>query len=469
MQQMYRESAIICAPVHQPGNAITIIRVSGPGSVELCDSIFTARRRGRLIREKGFTLVYGDIVDDDRVIDEVLISIFRSPNSYTGEDMVEIACHGSLYIQNTIISLLIRKGASQARAGEFTQRAFVNGKLDLSQAEAVADLIAAESEASHRVAIAQLKGGFSNEISSMRSELLNLVSLLELELDFGEEDVEFADRNKLRDITLKIRQYAVDLSSSFAAGNAIKRGIPVTIAGRPNTGKSTLLNGILMEERAIVSDIPGTTRDAIEDTFTIDGILYRFIDTAGIRHTDDVIENLGIRKTTEKIALSSVVILMTDISMTVSEIIAEAERFRNVILPKETALIVVVNKTDLASPEEMTRLQNELTAGTGLTVIFMSANKPGDYESLRLALGRLSPAASYSGNALLVTNARHYESLLRVGEAMDRVLSGMEEGLPGDLLALDVRQAIHFLGEITGEITTDEILGNIFRNFCIGK
>ncbi|MBM3419956.1 MAG: tRNA uridine-5-carboxymethylaminomethyl(34) synthesis GTPase MnmE [Bacteroidetes bacterium] len=466
---MYRESAIICAPVHQPGSAITIIRVSGPGCIEVCDGIFLARRRGRLIREKGFTLVYGDIVEGDRVIDEVLISIFRAPHSYTGEEMVEIACHGSFFIQNAIVSLLIKNGVSPAGPGEFTKRAFVNGKLDLSQAEAVADLIAAESEALHRVAMAQLKGGFSNEITAMRAELLNLVSLLELELDFGEEDVEFADRKKLTDISRRIRDYAARLSISYSYGNAIKRGIPVTIAGRPNTGKSTLLNGILREERAIVSEIPGTTRDAIEDTFSIDGVLYRFIDTAGIRHTDDVVENLGIRKTTEKISMSSVVILMTDINMTADEIRAEAERFREEILPSQATLIIVVNKIDLADPEVVGQIKAGLGDIAGSEAIFMSANNAGDYENLRLALKANPEAAGIAGNAVLITNARHFEAVSGVAEAMERVLSGIQSGVPSDLIALDVRQAIHFLGEITGEITTDEILGNIFRNFCIGK
>jgi tRNA modification GTPase len=299
---MQSDTRTICAPVHKAGSAITIIRVSGRDAISICEKIFRSKRQGRISDRKGFSLMYGEIVRGEAVIDEVMLSLFRLPHSYSGEDMVEIACHGSFYIQSTILQLLIENGASPAHAGEFTQRAFLNGKIDLSQAEAVADLIASESEAAHRIAMNQLKGGFSKEILLLRAELLDLVSLLELELDFGEEDVEFADRKQLLSIADKILKYTGRLSASFALGNAVKRGIPVAIAGRPNVGKSTLLNGLLNEERAIVSEIPGTTRDAIEDTFTIEGVLYRFIDTAGIRQTDDVIENLGIQKTREKIS-----------------------------------------------------------------------------------------------------------------------------------------------------------------------
>lgn len=466
---MISESATICAPVHQPGSAITIIRVSGPRSIDICDRIFIARRRGRIINERGYTLVYGDIANPGGdVIDEVMISIFRAPQSYTGEDMVEIACHGSFFVQNQIIRLLIDNGASTARAGEFTQRAFLNGKLDLSQAEAVADLIASESETAHRLAMSQLKGGFSREVSSMRGELLNLASLLELELDFGEEDVEFADKTQLRDIATRVSDFSSKLSSSFSLGNAVKRGVPVAIAGRTNVGKSTLLNGLLKEDRAIVSDIPGTTRDAIEDTFTIDGVLYRFIDTAGIRETDDTIENLGIGRTIEKIMTASIVILVTEATLLPEQIKAEILSFRESRISHDKSLIVVVNKTDLAEAPVIEQIRQEAGAISGTPVIFMSALSETEYEDLRAELSSLTGMQEID-NMVVVTNARHYESLIKVEEAMKRVIAGLEESIPTDLVAIDVRQAIHYLGEITGEISTDEILGNIFRNFCIGK
>jgi len=466
---MLRDSTSICAPVHQPGSAITVIRVSGEQSIEICDRIFIARRRGRIVNERGYTLVYGDIANSEGdVIDEVMLSIFRAPQSYTGEDMVEIACHGSFYIQNQIIRLLIENGASPARAGEFTQRAFMNGKMDLSQAEAVADLIASESEAAHRLAIGQLKGGFSKEISSLRTELLNLASLLELELDFGEEDVEFADRTKLHDIATRVRDYSEKLSSSFSVGNAVKRGVPVAIAGRTNVGKSTLLNGLLKEERAIVSDIPGTTRDAIEDTFTIDGVLYRFIDTAGIRETDDMIENLGIGKTMDKIMAASVVILVTEATLSPEKIRAEIESFRENMITGGKSLIVVVNKTDMAEADAVVRIKELTDEQDGIPVVCMSALSDNEYDELRTTLSSQAGLPKLD-NMVVVANARHYESLRNVEEAMKRVITGLDENVPTDLIAIDVRQAIHYLGEITGEISTDEILGNIFRNFCIGK
>jgi len=466
---MLSESLTICAPVHQPGSAITIIRVSGTQSIEICDRIFVARRRGRIVNEKGYTLVYGDIADiNGDVIDEVMLSIYRSPQSYTGEDMVEIACHGSFYIQNQIIRLLIENGASPARAGEFTQRAFLNGKMDLSQAEAVADLIASESAAAHKLAISQLKGGFSKKISSLRDELLNLVSLLELELDFGEDDVQFADRSKLIEIATRVRDYSGSLASSFSVGNALKRGIPVAIAGRTNVGKSTLLNGLLNEERAIVSDIPGTTRDAIEDTFSIGGVLYRFIDTAGLRETDDYIESLGIQRTRDKISASSVVLLVTEAVLTSVEIDSEIEKFRDNSLSEKTSLIVIVNKSDLISDDSLERLRDEVRGTGNEKILFMSAQNDADYHQLRSALSEVT-GISEMGNMVVITNARHYESLIQVVGAMERVLSGLAEDLSTDLISIDARQAIHYLGDITGEISTDEILGNIFRNFCIGK
>lgn len=466
---MQSDIRTICAPVHKPGGAITIIRVSGPDAISICEKIFRAKRQGKIGGRKGFSLVFGEIVSGTAVIDEVLLSLFRSPLSYTGEDMVEIACHGSAYIQNTILQLLIENGSSPARAGEFTQRAFLNRKVDLSQAEAVADLIASESEAAHRIAMNQLKGGFSKEILFLRSELLDLVSLLELELDFGEEDVEFADRKQLLGIAGKILDYAGRLSTSFALGNALKSGIPVAIAGRPNVGKSTLLNGLLNEERAIVSEIPGTTRDAIEDTFTIEGVLFRFIDTAGIRQTDDIVENLGIKKTREKISKATVVIFMTEATISASMIIEEIGNFREQILPANVSLIVVVNKTDMVSESTLNELKESVKEVPGVRVLFMSAAATSGYSLLKSELTEITGVRSLDENMVVITNARHYEALLKITESIERVVNGIESNTPSDLIALDTRQAIHYLGEISGEISTDEILGNIFKNFCIGK
>lgn len=459
----------ICAPVHQPGSAITIIRVTGPDAIVSCEKIFRARKRGKLSREKGFSLIFGDIYSGEMVYDEVLVSVFRSPNSYTGEDMVEIACHGSVYIQAAIIRLLSDHGVSPARPGEFTQRAFLNGKLDLSQAEAVADLISSESESAHRLAMNQLRGGFSAEISGLRSELLNLVSLLELELDFGEEDVEFADRTKLLSIASRIKKYSDRLSESFILGNAIKRGIPVAIVGRPNVGKSTILNGLLNEERAIVSEIPGTTRDSIEDTFILDGVLYRFIDTAGIRDTDDIIENLGIKRTFEKISTASVVILVTEATKSSVSISSELESLTKSINNLQISLLLVVNKTDLISAELLLKQQEELKEAYVGTVIYMSARSSDGYSELKKAISANSGIGKIDSSEVVITNVRHYDALRQVSEAIGRVLEGLTGSISSDLIAIDARHAIYFLGEITGEISSDEILGNIFKNFCIGK
>jgi tRNA modification GTPase len=466
---MQSDIRTICAPVHKAGSAITIIRVSGRDAIAICEKIFRPKRQGKIGTRKGFSLIFGEVVSGTTVIDEVLLSLFLSPHSYTGEDMVEIACHGSAYIQSTILQLLIMYGASPARAGEFTQRAFLNGKIDLSQAEAVADLIASESEAAHRLAMNQLKGGFSKEILLLRAELLDLVSLLELELDFGEEDVEFADRKQLLGIAESILDYTVRLSASFSLGNAVKKGIPVAITGRPNVGKSTLLNGLLNEERAIVSEIPGTTRDAIEDTFTIDGVLYRFIDTAGLRQTDDIIENLGIQKTRDKISKATAVIFMTEATLSAEVINEEIVNFRKTILPDNVSLIVVVNKTDKVRGSTLGVLKESVIERPGMKVLFMSAAEATGYSVLKSALTDITGVISINDNMVVITNARHYEALLRISESIERVLEGIENNTPSDLIALDTRQAIHYLGEISGEISSDEILGNIFKNFCIGK
>ena len=467
---MIRSEETICAPATGSGGAISIIRVSGQESLSIVSKIFfSLDKTVNILKNKGFTVVFGDIRNNDEVIDEVLVTIFRSPNSYTGENSVEISCHASHYIIKKILELLISNGASMAMPGEFTQRAFMNGRLDLLQAEAVADVIASSTSLANRVAMNQMRGGFSSEIAKLRSELLNFASLIELELDFGEEDVEFADRSDLRKIIINVKDLADRLSHSFSAGNAIKNGIPVAIVGKPNSGKSTLLNSLLMEDRAIVSDIPGTTRDTIEDTIVIDGIEFRFIDTAGLRETTDVIESMGIKKTFEKIDQASVVLLIDEISDSAEKINKRIKTIREKIIGKGKKLILLINKTDTAFPGEEYKLREILLLEENETVLFISAKKKTGLENLRNELSDVVIKDKISSDEVIVTNVRHYEALIKVSESLGRVLDGFERYMPDDLIATDIRQAIHYLGEITGVITSDEILGNIFRNFCIGK
>jgi tRNA modification GTPase len=364
---------------------------------------------------------------------------------------------------------MIRFGALPALPGEFTQRAFLNGKMDLSQAEAVADLVASGTRAAHRIAVNQMRGGFSAEIVKLRSELLKFASLIELELDFGEEDVEFADRKELSSIILRIKELADRLADSFRFGNVIKNGVPVAIVGKPNSGKSTLLNALLNEERAIVSDIPGTTRDAIEDSIVINGVEYRFIDTAGLRDTSDVVESLGIRKTNEKILQASVILLVDEISGTAEMINQRADSIRRMITGFDKRLIVLVNKTDEGDQASADRLKQKIYLDIDDTLLFISAKNLTGLDKLRSRLGKIIDKERLNQEGVIITNLRHYEALRHVSESLGRVISGLDEHLPEDLIAIDIRQAIHYLGEITGEITTDEILGNIFRNFCIGK
>jgi tRNA modification GTPase len=467
---MIRSDATICAPATGHGGAIAVIRISGSRSLAICANIFIPSDKNiELVDLKGFTVVYGDIISGKEIIDDVLLTVFRSPHSYTGEDSVEISCHASPYIIKTILGLLLKNGAIPAMPGEFTQRAFLNGKIDLSQAEAVADLIASSTSVAHRVAINQMRGGVSDEIAKLRSELLNFASLIELELDFGEEDVEFADRNELSAIIITVKELAGRLAESFMAGNAIKNGIPVAIVGKPNSGKSTLLNALLMEEKAIVSEIPGTTRDTIEDTIVIDGIEYRFIDTAGLRETTDVIEALGIKKTYEKISQASVILLIDEVSDDAESINQRAGAIRETIGETGKRLIILINKTDTASPDRLQFLQNTLNQGERDKLLFISAKEKTGLEDLRLALSNIIIKEKLSSDSVVITNIRHYEALLRVSESLGRVLEGVGNKIPEDLIAIDIRQAIHYLGEITGEITSDEILANIFSKFCIGK
>lgn len=468
---MYTTGETICAPATGTGGAIAMIRMSGPLSTGICGKIFfSAERNIDISAQKGYTIVYGDIRSGEEIIDDVLISVFRKPHSYTGEDSVEISCHASPYIIAKILQLLIENGAIMAFPGEFTRRAFMNGRMDLSQAEAVADIISSTSKAAHKIAINQMRGGFSDEIKKLRSELLNFASLIELELDFGEEDVEFANRNDLKAIIVKVRMMADNLASSFITGNALKNGIPVAITGKPNSGKSTLLNALLMEERAIVSDIPGTTRDTIEDTVIIDGIEYRFIDTAGLRETTDVIESLGIQRTYEKIRQASIILLIDEISDDSELINKHAEKLRQIIDYNSQRLIILINKIDLVtSPYVAPELAGKLYLGEKDSLIFISARDKTGLDELRKNLSDRSLKDKIDSNEVIISNIRHYEALVHVSESLGRVLEGLENNVPEDLLAIDIRQAIHYLGEITGEITTDEILGNIFKNFCIGK
>ena len=467
---MIRRDETICAPATQTGGAIALIRISGPESIRICNTLFfAASGMVRLEDIEANRQVHGAIKDGSEVIDDVLVTIFRAPRSYTGEDSVEISCHGSSFIQKKILELLIMGGCSAAQPGEFTRRAFLNGKMDLSQAEAVADLVASSTRSAHRIAINQMRGGVSEEIGQLRAELLHFASMIELELDFGEEDVEFADRSELVRIINKIKAITEKLATSFELGNAIKNGIPVAIVGKPNSGKSTLLNALLMEEKAIVSDIPGTTRDVVEDTIVIDGIEFRFIDTAGLRETTDIIESIGIKKTLEKIAQASVILLVDEVTDHPGQINKRAENLRKMISGSEKKIVIVVNKADLSGPAEHEQLRKKVTLRAGESLLFISAMAKQGLELLRQVLSEFVEMERLSSDQVIITNLRHFESLKRVSESLVRVESALITGLPEDLIATDVRQAIHYLGEITGEITTDEILGNIFKNFCIGK
>jgi tRNA modification GTPase len=467
---MIRTGDTICAPATSVGGAIAVIRISGLKSLEICDKIFfPLDKTVKLTEQKGFTIVFGVIRTQEEIIDEVLISVFKSPHSYTGEDSAEISCHASTYIVKRILELLVRNGAVPANPGEFTQRAFINGRIDLSQAEAVADLIKSSSSSAHKIAIQQMRGGFSSEIAKLRAELLNFASLIELELDFGEEDVEFADRKDLGKIITNVKSLADRLSASFSLGNVLKNGIPVAIVGKPNSGKSTLLNALLMEDKAIVSEIPGTTRDTIEDNIVIDGIEYRFIDTAGLRDTTDIIESLGIKKTHEKINQASVILLVDEITDTTEAISKRIQAVRDLVKGSDKRLFILINKTDQGNPAMESGIIEDLRLAEEDTLLFISAKEKTGLNELRSKLSELILNNKFSSDGVIISNIRHYEALRHVSESLERVLNGLDEQIPEDLIAIDIRQAIHYLGEITGEITSDEILANIFKNFCIGK
>lgn len=462
---IYNDTIVALATASGAG-AVAIIRVSGTDAITISDSCFkSVTAKKTLVNQKTHTIHLGHIIDDKRTIDEVLVSVFKNPNSYTGEDVVEISCHGSVYIQQEIIQLLLRKGCRMADAGEFTLRAFLNGKLDLSQAEAVADLISSDNEASHQIAIQQMRGGFSSEISKLREELLNFASLIELELDFAEEDVEFADRGEFNALVERIGLVLRRLIDSFAVGNVIKNGIPVAIVGEPNVGKSTLLNALLNEERAIVSDIAGTTRDTIEDELVIDGIGFRFIDTAGIRETKDVVESIGIKKTFEKMEQAQVVVLLfsaIEFKTEAARLKVEIEKIKNRLPLKP--MVIIANKVDTLDAAELERLHTEFK-----DVHLLSAKTGEGVEELKNKLISFVNTGALRKNETIVTNTRHYSSLLKAFEEIEKVKYGLENGISGDLLAIDIRQALYHFGEITGQVTNDELLGNIFANFCIGK
>ena len=464
---MMLQSDIIAAISTPAGiGGIAVVRLSGKGCIGLVDRVFKSPSGKKLAGCKANTIHFGAIMKDDAVFDEVLASVFHSPNSFTGQESVEISCHGSIYIQQGILQLLLDNGARLATAGEFTQRAFMNGKMDLSQAESVADLIASSSAATHRLAMNQMRGGFSTKLIELRTNLLNFASLIELELDFSEEDVEFANRDNLKQAAQNIHIHIQKLADSFALGNVVKTGIPVAIIGETNAGKSTLLNLLLREEKAIVSDVHGTTRDVIEDTITIDGLMFRLIDTAGIRDTDDVVESLGIERTFKKLEQASIVLWVVDAETEDDHALELSKKILPMIEGKK--LILVFNKVDIIpaarKESKVLLLEKELPDR-----IFISAKYQQGTDELQKQLVDAANIPEFGEQDVIVTNMRHYEALRKAQEAIERVSSGLESGLSSDFLAQDIRECMHYLGEITGQISTDEILGNIFSKFCIGK
>jgi tRNA modification GTPase len=469
---MISQETIVALASPSGAGAIAVIRISGKDAITIAESVFQSVSNKKISSQKTHTIHLGHIIDEGKTYDQVLLSIFKNPNSYTGEDVIEISCHGSTYIQQQIIQLLLRKGCRMAQAGEFTLRAFLNGKLDLSQAEAVADLISSDNEASHQIAMQQMRGGFSNEIAKLREELLNFASLIELELDFAEEDVEFADRTQFKELLTRIEFVLKRLIDSFAVGNVIKNGIPVAIVGEPNVGKSTLLNALLNEERAIVSDIAGTTRDTIEDELVINGIGFRFIDTAGIRETKDVVESIGIKKTFEKIEQAQVVLLLVDGSrLSIDSLVGvkfEIEKIKNQFPLKP--IVIIINKKDLIDENFISTINEQLSTDNNQpTTIYISAKNNIGIEELKEQLLSFVNTGALRNNETIVTNTRHYDSLLKALEEIQKVRFGLESNLSSDLMAIDIKQALYYFGEITGEVTNDELLGNIFANFCIGK
>tara|TARA_B100001173_G_C16007801_1_gene556356 strand:+ start:681 stop:2054 length:1374 start_codon:yes stop_codon:yes gene_type:complete len=457
---MINQETIIALATPNGLGAISVIRISGKEAIKITEKLFKGKNNKILSKQKSHTVHLGHLLKNGHELDEVLISLFKEPHSYTGEDTVEISCHGSTYIQKEIIDLFIDQGIRVANPGEFTLRAFINGKMDLNQAEAVADLIASENEGSHKLAMQQMKSGFSNDLKKLRSELLHFSSMIELELDFSQEDVEFAERDEFKKLTNKIKSELKVLIDSFQSGNVLKNGISVAIAGKPNAGKSSLLNTLLNEDKAIVSEIPGTTRDSIEDSLIIDGINFRFIDTAGLRETEDIIESKGIERTKEKIKKAKILLYLFDVNDTnIDEIKSKTDSFKR----KDLSILLVRNKIDLKI--ENKNLLNNLKNSE---IIEISAT---DSESVSKLKKRLVDEVDILNpyTDVIISNSRHYEALIKALKAIEEVNKGLKENISGDLLSVDIRRSIEYLAEITGEITNDDVLGNIFANFCIGK
>ena len=457
---MISNETIIALATPNGLGAISVIRISGKNSIITTDKLFKAKNKKPLSKQKSHTVNLGHILKNGNELDEVLITLFKGPHSYTGEDTIEISCHGSTYIQQEIIDLFVDNGVRVANPGEFTLRAFINGKMDLNQAEAVADLIASENEGSHKLAMQQMKSGFSNDLKKLRSELLHFTSMIELELDFSEEDVEFAERGEFKKLTNKIQSELKTLIDSFQSGNVLKNGISVAIAGKPNAGKSSLLNTLLNEDKAIVSDIPGTTRDSIEDSIIIDGIKFRFTDTAGLRETKDEVESKGIEKTKEKISNAKILLYLFDINdININEIKSSLKTFKR----DDLSIILVRNKIDLKNKNQS--LLKELN---DRELIEISATDSKSVSKLKKRLvNEVDILNPYTD--VVISNSRHYEALKKALKAIEEVNKGLKNNISGDLLSVDIRRSIEHLGEITGEITNDDVLGNIFANFCIGK
>ena len=466
LSKTYGEDTICAISTPAGVGGIAVVRVSGSKAVEY---VMKSWRGYDLRKAATHTAHFGRIVyPDGETLDEVVATVFLCPHSFTGEDIVELSCHGSQWIQTQLVTLMLRNGCRAAEGGEFTRRAFMNGKIDLSQAEAIADVIASSSRASHRVAISQMRGGFSEMLARLREQLLEFVSLMELERDFSEEDVEFADRSRLTDIARHIDSVITSLADSFSVGNAIKNGVPVAIVGETNAGKSTLLNRLLHDDKAIVSDIRGTTRDAIEDTINLGGITFRFIDTAGIRDTSDRIESIGIDRTFQKIDNASVILWMIDGTQGTGNIRETAERIMPHCQGKQ--LIAVINKSDKLDNSTIQAIQSEIShIHDGISTIAISAKNDIAVDRLEKMLVESAGIPENDPNAVVVTNARHYGALCHAQEAIRRAITGLQSGLSGDFVSQDIRECMHYLGEITGEITTHEILGSIFSRFCIGK
>ncbi|MEA5406033.1 tRNA uridine-5-carboxymethylaminomethyl(34) synthesis GTPase MnmE [Arcicella sp. DC2W] len=452
---MFNQDTICALATPQGIGAIGVIRVSGPETFPIVNRIFKGKN---LEIQLSHTIHFGTIRDNQTIIDEVLVSLFKAPSSYTREDTIEISCHGSDFIIQKILKLILREGARLANPGEFTQRAFLNGQLDLAQAEAVADLIASDSEASHQTAINQIRGGFSKQIAQLREALIHFASLIELELDFGEEDVEFADRDDLRQLIFKIQKVLIPLIDSFEMGNVIKNGVPTVIAGKPNAGKSTLLNRLLNEEKAIVSDIAGTTRDVIEDELFIEGIRFRLIDTAGLRKTTDTIEAIGVERTLQQMDKASLIVYLFDASeITLSEMAQQITEFN-------APYLLVGNKVDTLSKDQKVNFETAYP-----DILWISAAENQHIDTLKNTLVNKVKTREIKASDTVVTNLRHYQHLLQTNGALENVLQGLDQSITGDFLAQDIRFALHHLGEITGQITTDDLLANIFSKFCIGK